>query len=406
LSVIDMRSARQNGLPEKPSSTSSDTMTDEQLQPPMDIVFSAKIPALEAASPGELYLVLTGVDAQRRDLASFVVAHGTAKLLQGQGPVERIVVPCDTTRPTFDDMLAASFVERLLQNEKLPVSAAAYARYAALAREGLQPGNAPLDTSMEGIFLAIRDDAGNDLTNPASAVRFLGEWRRLAGMILAAADAGKDPFSADIFGGSSDFARERAFLRKDQDVYREDVRRGKQWIVQLPGGPPSSAMLLLETPRSLLWKYWSRRDTSAPAGGSYLLLVVNWGQGNWVISTDPVQRLGIKSLAERLQAAESRDHGDANADPWFDGAPFGHTLVAAPRAGTRLSHREVLTIIKKWAKAKSATHLNRLQKIGAVVGGTLLTVITAVAIQVVTSRLLQSQPKPSEPASTSPTTHP
>jgi hypothetical protein len=373
----------------------------------MDIVFSAKIPAFDSASAGELYMAPTGADSQRRDMASFVVANGLGKLIQGQPPILRIVVPCDTTRPTFDDMLAASFVERLLQNEKLPPNASAYARYAALAREGLQPGNTPLDSSMEGIFLAIRNDAGNDLNNPSSAIRFVEDWRRLSGMILAAADAGKDPFATDIFGASSDFARERAFLRKDQDVYREDVRRGKQWIVQLPGGPPTSAMLLLETPRSLLWKYWSRRDTSAPVGGSYLLLVVNWGKGNWVISTDPVQRLGIKSLAEKLQTAEARHHADAVKDPWFDGAPFGYTLVAAPRAGTKLAHHRVQSIIKKWAKARSAIHLNRLQRIGAVVGGTLLTVITAVVIQVVTSHLLQSQAKPPEPpASTAPATHP
>ena len=128
----------------------------------------------------------------------------------------------------------------------------------------------------------------------------------MAQAILTAVDAGKDPFVTNLFGDSPHFARERAFLKKDNHVYHEDVRRGRQWLVQLPEGPPTSAMLLLQEPRSLLWKYWSRHDTTAPAGGSYLLLAVNWGKGNWVISTDPVQRLGIKGLAEALQAAEAR----------------------------------------------------------------------------------------------------
>jgi hypothetical protein len=180
----------------------------------------------------------------------------------------------------------------------------------------------------------------------------------------------------------------------------EDVRRGRQWLVQLPGGPPTSAMLVLDQPRSLLWKYWSRHDADAPAGGSYLLLAVNWGKGNWVASTDPVQRQSIKTLAEALQAAEARkDPQPAAADPWFDGAPFGHTLVAAPRGGSRLDDDEIFSIIKKWAKARPVADPTRhVKKVGAIVGGAGLTLIISVLASVLAQHFSRPSQTPAAPA--------
>ena len=359
----------------------------------MEIVFRASLPPEDAVPAGEIFIAPRGSDSQRRDLSAYVVAHGVPGLLQGSGPIKKIVVPCDTTRPTLDDMLAASFVQRLIEGGGIPAGAATFAKYAALAREGLQPGDMPLDSSMEGIFLAIRNNAGEDLTDSANASGFLSDWDRVFQTILHAADAGKDPFVSNLFAESSQFARERAFLKKDETVYREDVRRGQQWIVQLPGGPPTSAMLLLEQPKSLLWKYWSRRDSSAPAGGSYLLLVVDWGKGNWVISTDPIQRLPIKELATALQASEVQKNPDAAKDPWFDGAPFGHTLVAAPRGGTKLDSREIQNIIKKWGKGRPAADIRRTvaKRVVAITGGSVITLMVSVFASILSTHINNKQ---------------
>ena len=65
-----------------------------------------------------------------------------------------------------------------------------------------------------------------------------------------------------------------------------------------------------------------------------------------------MQRLQIKSLAESVQAAEAAKNPGAKDDPWFDGKPFGHTLVAAPHGGTKLSERDVLAIVRKWSHAR------------------------------------------------------
>jgi hypothetical protein len=359
----------------------------------MDIVFRAKLAPEDAEPAGEIFILPKGQDSQRRDLAAYVVSHGIPGLVQGAGPLKRIVIPCDTTRPTLDDMLAASFVQRLIEGTGLPAGAATFAKYTALAREGLQPGDMPLDSAMEGIFLAIRSSAGDDLTDPYTGSKFLEEWDRVAQTILRAADAGKDPFVSNLFGDSSQFARERAFLKKDETVYHEDVRRGQHWLIQLPGGPPTSAMLLLEQPKSLLWKYWSRRDTSAPAGGSYLLLVVDWGKGNWVISTDPIQRIPIKELATALQAAEVHKNPEAANDPWFDGAPFGHTLVAAPHGGTKLSSADIQTIIRKWGKGRPVDDVKKkvAKRVVTLTGTGVFTVLVTVIASILATRINNQQ---------------
>ncbi len=319
----------------------------------IDIIF-ARMKSDADAPHGELWLIAASAsDAGRRDMASLVVQRGLAGLKAGQTPITHVVVPCDTTRPTLDDMLAASLARLLAEGAALPAAAGQFAKYAALAREGLQPGDMPLESSMEGIFLAIRSAVGGELSEAAVGQQFAREWERMWAVIAPAIQSGADPFKADLFSQSAEFARERAFLKKDQDVYQEDVRSGQRFLVAVPGGPPSSALLVLDHPKSLLWKYWARRDTGAPTGGSYLLLAVRWEAGQWVISTDPVQRLPIKGLAEALQSAEqSADAASAKADPWFDGAPFGHTLVASPKAGSKLTDDQILKTIKTWAHAK------------------------------------------------------
>lgn len=316
----------------------------------MELVFRdlrSHVPA-----PGDI--VLRPVDAQqqdRRDLAACVLGKGTEALVRGPGEALRLVVAAN---PTLDDMLAAAFAERLLAGGGLPAAAQGLARYAALQREGLHPGEVPLAESIEGVFLAQRNAHGEHLEDALVGGKFATDWRRTAQVLLAAAERGADAFKSALFGGP-EFARERAFLAKDREVYRQDVLRGERWIVRLPGGPPRASALILREPRALLAKQWARGDAEAPIGGAYLLLGVRWGPGQWVFSTDPVQRLPIRPLAEALQTAEAKaDRVRAEADPWFDGKPFGHTLVGAPRGGTRLPDDTVLRVVRAWTKARRA----------------------------------------------------
>ncbi len=320
----------------------------------MQIVFR-HVTDEEFAQPpeGEVILRLrhetaTGV----RAMAEYVLKHGVKAFPQGTAPLGKIVAPFN---PTLDDMLAVEFAQRLLAGEKLPEGAKSFARYAALAREGLKPGEVPLESSLEGIYLAMRNNAGEDLTKPEAGARFAADWARLAEHVTKATKAGVDPFMQAFLAEGPEFARERSFLRHDREVFRQDVQRGQEWNVKVPGGAPDSFGLLLHEPKSLLFKYWSRDPQSGRDGKPYLLLAVDWGNKQWVFSTDPVQRLSLLGLHEKLQAAEAAaDAGRAASDPWFDGAVFAHTLVAAPKNGTVLSDKEVLRIARDWSQAKTA----------------------------------------------------
>ncbi len=303
-----------------------------------------------AAAPDEVLIYSADRSAARpRNLAEQVLAQGLAALVKGDADCERIVVPAG---PTLDDLLAATFAIELMAGRQLPADCAAFARYAALLREGIRPGEVLLEYSLEGIFLAIRAAAGKDLTDPAIGQRFAADWGRMAGAILTAAKEGLDPFTTSLFAAGSEFARERAFLANDRQIFRQDVLRGRQWTAAIPGGPASARVLILEQPKSLLFKNWSRSSTEAL--DNYLLLGVNWSNGQWVFSTDPIQRLPIADLAESLQAAEAAKCSDSPGDdPWFDGAAFDHTLVASPRAGTRLSEPEVLQVARRWCRGSA-----------------------------------------------------
>ncbi len=311
----------------------------------MQLVFcKAQAGPPPAPGPGEVHV--RGPSGQRA-LASLVLEQGAEALPCGPGAPQLLVVCAD---PTLDDLLAATFAEQLLAGRELPPGAVELARYAALVREGLALGDGPPEQSLEGLFLAMRNGFGADLSDAVVGARFAERWSRLARLLL---QAGEGPLDGAPFAADTELARERAFLKDDRKLFQQDVERGEEWMVRLPDGPPRAAGLLLRAPKSLLFKHWARR---AP----YLFLAVDRGGGQWVFSTDPVQRLSLRPLAEALQQGErDRDATRASADPWFDGAPFCHTLVAAPHGGTALAEKEVLRIVRRWAHARPARRLAR-----------------------------------------------
>src|SRR5262249_22731513 len=145
-------------------------------------------------------------------------------------------------------------------------------------------------------------------------------------------------YAQPLFAIGGSFAEEQAYIARDREVYREDVRlRGQRLTVQFPGDPPKShhSALYLDNPKSLLFKFWSRQDTEGPPPASpYHFLAVKWGTGHWVFSTDPVQRLSLQGLAEPLQTAEEKhDPAFAAAHRWYDGHDHNYTLVAYPDDG-------------------------------------------------------------------------
>lgn len=337
------------------------------------------IPADAAAEgallePGQLRVETRTIGGcERRDLASLAFEEGPPAFESCQGPISTIVLPKE---PTLDDLLAAAILERQVEGRALPAGIRELARYSGLVREGLRPARRiPLEVSLEGLFAAIRRTAGDDLSDPAAARRFLEGWRRLERRIFEAADQGIDPHGVALFEGP-EFARERTFLEHDRRVYRQDVQRGQRWRARLPGAPEAES-LWLDRPKSLLFKYWSRTDEAALGGEGSLFLAVNWHRGHWVFSTDPIHRLSLAGLCTELQEAENREARRAGVEEpgtWFDGAPFAHTLIAAPRQGTILTDDVVVALVRRWARVPSGR--GRIRWIAAV-GGLLLIMLAA-----------------------------
>jgi uncharacterized caspase-like protein len=320
----------------------------------MEFVFR-RFPADCSATPPdhELWLIPAAEALRkRRDLARLAADEGPGGFLHGAEPIHVIHVQHD---PTLDDMLAAVILERQLAGQAIPAGVSPFCEYAKIAREGRRPGTVPIEVSLEGIHTALRNLAGSDLGDPLIGTEFGRQWRVLAERIFAAAGQNVDPFQTSIVADDPAFANPRSFLQDQKKVYRQDVENGERWIVRLPDGPPKASGLMLRQPKSLLWKHWARSDEEAPVGGSYLFTAVLGEDGNWIFSTDPVHRQSIKGLADVLQAAELRVTGEeAKDDPWFDGKPFGHTLVAPPKRGSKLRSAEVLKIARQWAGARKA----------------------------------------------------
>lgn len=302
----------------------------------------------EQIAPGDIELAC----GNSRQLALDIVQQGLATFPRGTGPAQRIVVQT-TSIPTLDDMLAATFAARLAQGEELPKSAEVFAQYAALARGGYSPGRVAPDLAIEGIYQAISWPLGTHFPDDRAAVDFVRQWNRMAEVLWSAMREGRDPYAEPLFSEAKGFAREIVSLRSDRQVYEQDVKAGIRYRIHLAGAASQeNSALVLRKPKSLLFKLWARADTRAPSGDGYLILAVQWDDGNWVFSTDPVQRLSLKPLADALDEAEQK-HG--TAAKWFDGAPFQHSLVAAPKPGTTLRPGEVLAVFEKWAGARQAS---------------------------------------------------
>jgi tRNA A-37 threonylcarbamoyl transferase component Bud32 len=304
-------------------------------------------------APGEVYLCLPSSRSRRRQVSEWVLEHGSEGLPQGEPPILQRVLPHE---PTLDDMLAAALLERRLAGQSPPKRIGEFARYAGLARDGFPIDKGKLVKSLMGVYLALANDPEEDLTANEAAERFTNAWRRLELHIFSAAEAGQSPFTDELFTDDGPFARELMFLESDEEVYNLDLGRAEWWRARVPGSRSLASMLILDEPKSLLFKFWARQDVRSPTGDGYLFLGVKKQEpGGWVFSTDRRKKVSLLPLHRLLQAAESQtEPARASQDSWFDGEPFDHTMIASPHAGSALADDEVLAIVKRWTAAPSS----------------------------------------------------
>ncbi len=281
-----------------------------------------------------------------------------AAICRGPGPLTAIIVGFGNTGPTLDDMLATTLLRLHLRGEAPPPGLEAFARFAARLRKGFRGASREirLDRSLDGLYLETCRvwDADRPPAEPEAKQRaFLASWAAIERAILAEARAGADPatwtFAAD------DFPEQVRRLDEDALLYGLDKDKGERFWVTLPGRAERVAGLLLRTPRSSLFKHWAREDPESGSAEGYGFLAVRHVAGNWVFTTAPAWKASLLFLAERLQheedAAEEGSSGRPD-NPWFCGARFDHTLVAAPHGGSALSEEHVLRTMRDALRAE------------------------------------------------------
>ncbi len=286
-------------------------------------------------------------------LACALLDHGLAVFSYTAGAVERLLLP---HVPKLDDMLAATIVQRLLHGEPLPAGLRPFAEYAALLREGFIPhSNQPLENTLDAMFAGIRRAHGSDLGNGHTARQFLADWFRMERKIMGAAETGRTPYDTNLFEKHWEFPRARAFLARDAELFAADLAAGEQWTFRFPSdleSRPRRPALLLRCPTCVLFKQRSR-TRPAEAGGPWHLLVVLLANGQWVISTDPVCQVSLRSLARRLQhAAEKASPVEAAIHPWYGGDRHQETLIATDPDYAALDEREIISHVRGWGDAE------------------------------------------------------
>ena len=72
-------------------------------------------------APGDVEIRSRGLDpGERRALALRVLARGADALPRGEGDARRVVVGCEGTSPTLDEMLAATILVRRAEGRDVP----------------------------------------------------------------------------------------------------------------------------------------------------------------------------------------------------------------------------------------------------------------------------------------------
>ncbi|MGB2984513.1 MAG: hypothetical protein WBE26_01410 [Phycisphaerae bacterium] len=154
-------------------------------------------------------------------------------------------------------------------------------------------------------------------------------------------------------------------LSLDYHLFEEhDLPLAQDLCVRLSveGEPREVSGLLMESPRSALFKGWARR-------AGHALLVVRWAQPRKphhrvVISVSPNLPNVLMGLGKALEKAETLKRVSLgprwvrtpqprwpdvdNDDPWYDGRSAAHayTIVDSPRMGTVLDLDEVLEVLR------------------------------------------------------------
>jgi len=288
--------------------------------------------------------------------------------------------------PDVDALVAAYFVQELLDKGRLPAEAWQLVEYIRRLQTGPLPPTPSVWHTPYGVMLGIRgrnlrycrehalSQTQQDLYDVQRTFYFL---RYLMDRLATGVDivSTKASGQATLFDESEPlqppFERERDFVRRDLEAYDRDVARAYTFDAVLPvlglsGSMRRSSAIAVEDPTSTLFATWAHEDTRHTAAG-FDLVVLCERQHHYRLSVKPTARIclqGLSSALKRTEMAKLRlpEEGDmytmprltpASTSVWDDQGIPDQTLLETTRQGTILTLAEVLQLVQDVSRWRS-----------------------------------------------------
>ena len=281
--------------------------------------------------------------------------------------------------PDIDALVAAYFVQELLDKGCLPAEAWQLVEYVQRVQTGTLPPTPSVWHTPYGVMLGIRgrnlrycrehalSQTQQDLYDVQRTFYFLR-------YLLERLAAGLDIVSTRVSGQATlfdeaeplppPFERERDFIRRDLEAYDRDVARAYTFDAVLPvlgmsGSMRHSTAIAVEDPTSTLFTTWAHEDTRHTATG-FDLVVLCERQHHYRLRIKLTAGICLQGLSSALERAEMAklhlpEAGDMYTMPRLTSAPTSvwddqgvpdPILLETMRQGSTLTLAEVLQLVQ------------------------------------------------------------
>lgn len=289
-------------------------------------------------------------------------------------PLEKVTLLLHVS-PDLDAVTSAFFAHHLLSEGRFPKFAERIAAYVRDVDRGIcfrHPGVVVTAYSLfAGRCEMIRQQGAEEKWSLEKTYRAMTEcgfalWEYL----ISVMDERTDLHYLSDLKLPPPFQEARRLIEQDYALYLEDLEKSRQTKFRIPEKEGDRRCevdtLISHDPQSLLFRSWGRGDNRhSPGGKGFVMLVINYGNERYVISTDPQSPFYLKGLGDRLETAEVGKRkrlgqerrgaprpGYASPDPWYDGRNplHNYTIVDTPRNGTVLTWEEVLGVVEGYGR--------------------------------------------------------
>jgi len=175
------------------------------------------------------------------------------------------------------------------------------------------------------------------------------------------------PYGFDTGKIPEEYANYNKKLEEDYGFYLEDVQRAQKIKIFLPSKTCEDHSikhdgLIIEYPKSKLFKHWARND-SLHVNNGFMFLAVRLGTRRTILSVKPDGDVYLKGFGDALNQAEKKKRASLGIvlnepnregydmpDPWYDGRNPSHnyTIIDTPKRGSELSFEEILNLCLGW----------------------------------------------------------